>query len=361
MIPQPRWKERPAISDVAREAGVSTASISRFLNPRKRMELTRPTRAKIERAIEKLSYLPSPFARRRRAKETYTFGLLTSLSKDIFHSRYHTELLSGVFDRIGRTSHSLKFFLLKDRHYERLEEILYEQGIDGLLILTWRIHPNMVRLVEKTSGELPLVVFNDFDPRLKANILYTDVREGIRQAVIYLLEKGYQKIGMLAGPSEIIFQEGKRKLRVPSIDAKEKTAGFLEALREKRVPVREAWLRKCASYREGDGYHEMKLWVGEAKGRKLPEALVAGNDEIALGALRALKEAKLSVPGKMALVGFDDIEKAKLISPALTTVRQSLYQMGLDAVDILIERVEFPVKEPVQKRYAPELVIRETA
>ncbi len=359
-LPPPRGK-KASIVDVAKLARVGTTSVTRFINPRKRVELSREVREKIEKAVKELEYSPRPQARRSRTgKATYTFGVLTSLSKDIFHSRYHTEILSGIFDRIAETSHELKFFLLKDRHYERIEEILFEHGLDGMLILTWRIHPNVVRLVEKSEGDLSLVIFNDYDPKLKVNILYTDVREGMRQAVIHLLERGYKKIAMLKGPSHILFRENKKVLRVPSIDARQKTQGFMDGLKERGIPIQKTkMIRECPSYLEGDGYHEIRNWIRRNR-KALPEAFVCANDDIAIGALRAIKEAGLSCPKDVALVGFDDIEKARLVSPALTTVKQPLYRMGKDAVDLLIKSIGSPDKSWEHKPYPPELVVRST-
>jgi DNA-binding LacI/PurR family transcriptional regulator len=351
-------KKKPSIIDVAREAGVGIATVSRCLDPMKRRDVSEGVLRRVDAAIEKTGYDISRRFKRKKAKRKYTFGVLTALSKDIFNSRYHTGILSGIFDRIGKISHDLKFILLKERHYARLEEMLFEHGLDGLMILTWRIHPSLVELVEKGSGELPLIIFNDYDSKLKVNILYTDVREGMKQAVFYLFEKGYRKIGMLSGPADILFHEQSRTLEVPSIDVYEKTQGFLEAFKEKKIPVSKNMIKRCHSYTEGDGYQHMKAWI---KKGNLPEAVVCANDEIALGALRALKESRIWCPENMKLIGFDDIEKASLVSPKLTTVRQPLYQMGSEAVDILIERVEFPWKEPIQKRYMPELVVRQTA
>ena len=351
-------KKKPSITDVAREAGVGIATVSRCLDPMKRREVSEGIRKKVDDAIRKMGYGPNPRARRKKTKKQFTLGLLTSLSKDIFNSRYHTGILSGIFDRIGKTNHDLKFILLKDGHYARLEEMLFEHGLDGLMILTWRIHPNLVNLVESSAGDIPLVVFNDYSPNLRVNILYTDVREGVKQAVFYLLEKGYRRIGMLSGPTKILFREGNKTFEVPSIDVEEKTEGFRDAFKEKGLSISNRLIRRCLSYTEGAGYAEMKAWI---KKGTLPEAVVCANDEIALGTLRALKEARIWSPEKIALIGFDDIEKAKLISPSLTTIRQPLYQMGLDAVDVLVERVECPGKESVQRKYMPELVIRQTA
>lgn len=351
-------KKRPALADVAREAGVSTMSVSRFLNSRKRMELSPESRAKIELAIQKLAYSPSPFARKRNAREKYTFGLLTSLSKEIMKSGYHMGILGGIVDRVFKTGHALKFFHYADRPYERLEEIFYEQGVDGLLIITWRIDPSLIRLVEKSPASLPLVIFNDFDPALKANILYSNVHQGMKDAVAYLAGKGYKEIGFLKAPSEVLFQNGGKVEKIPSVDISEKLRGFVEGIREQGLSMKRAWIHESSSYHETDAYVAMKKWI---RSKNIPRAILCTNDEIAVGALKALKEAKLWCPEKMALMGFDDIERGLFISPSLTTMKQPLYQMGSDAVDVLIDRVQFPGDKPIQKAYLPQLVIRQTA
>ncbi len=358
---KPIDSRKNTINDVAREAGVGVGTVSRYLHPAQRRGIKHEDiKLKIEAAIRKLDYTPNPnrSKRRRVSHKQWTLGLLTSLSKDIFNSRYHTAILSGVFDRIAKTPHDLKFILLREKHYERLEEILYEHEVDGLMILTWRIHPSVIKLVEESDGKLPLVIFNDYDPKVKVNILYTDVKEGVKQGVFYLIEKGYRKIGMLTGPTHMVFRDGDTELEIPSIDVKEKTEGFMEALKEKRIPLIKTYIKRCVSYNYGDGYHEMKVWIQKGN---LPEAIVCANDEIALGAMRALKESRIWCPQGMALVGFDDIEKARIVSPSLTTVRQPLYQMGHDAIEILVEKIEAPGKELVQRKYMPELVVRQTA
>lgn len=352
-------KKKASLTDIAEAAGVSKMTVSRYLNPRKRMEVASVKRAKIEMAMQKLDYTPNIFARKRRAIEKYRIGILTSLSKHIMQSGYHMGLLSGILDRVFRTGHELDIFQLKENFpYNRLEEILSEHGVDGLLIVTWRMDLDLIKLVEKTSPKLPLLVFNDYYPKLNSNILYVDPREGMKLSVSYLAEKGYRKIGFLTRPSEITFKVQEKTIRLPSIDGQEKREGFIEAMKEKKFTVRNDWIRVCDSYKDTDSYNEMKKWIKEGK---LPRAIICANDEMALGAMKALKEAKLWCPEKMALVGYDDIERGRVVSPSLTTIRQPLYQMGQESVDVLIEKIEFQDKDPVQRRYVPELIARQTA
>lgn len=290
-------------------------------------------------------------------KSSRTFGILTTPAKDIFHSNYHLGLLSGIVPRIKTARGRLKIIMMPARLYKDLGEILARNGLDGLLILTWRwIHPWIAKLIE-TSRHKRVLVVNDPVPGLGVNSVYTDTDAGMAQAVAHLVKKGRRKIGMLHGPAFVSFVTGKRTVRVPFIDTRLKEQGFLRALRTKHIPVNKKWIRSGDANSEAEGYRVMKKWLRE---RNLPGAIVCGNDDLAFGVLKALKEAGRRVPRDIAVLGFDDNEQAKKSSPPLTTLRQPLRQMGKDAVDILIRQIERPASRPVSKRYLPKLIIRKT-
>ncbi len=349
---------------VARVAGCSVETVSKCLDPRKRHLVTAEMRAKVHVAAEQVGFKLEGSAKRRKARQGYAFGLLTSVEKHIVQSGYHMGILGGMLDRVLRTGHKLDIFRLQDHSRKDLDRLLFERGIDGILIITWRMHPEMIEFVEKTPADFPLVVINDFYPELKANVLYTDVREGMRKAVAYLVSKDYKEIGYLARPGGADFEiEGRKKasrkkVHIPSIDAEEKMRGFLEGLKEHDLPVKKTWIRECPSFKEEDIYKTMKGWVRE---ENLPRALCCGNDDIALAAIKALKEKEKWSPEEIALIGFDGIDQGRLISPSLTTVKQPLYQMGQEAIDILIDKIEFQDPKPVQRRYEPEILARQTS
>ncbi len=291
-----------------------------------------------------------PLARRR----AYVFGILTTPAKDIFHSNYHLGLLSGILPRVKAAKSHLKIVMMPPKPFRSLDAILQEHGLDGLLILTWRwIHPSVARLVE-TARHFRVLVVNDPVPGLQVNNVYTDTDAGMAQAVAHLAKKGYRRIGMLHGPWEVLFKVGQKKVKVPFIDTQLKVQGLLRALRSKRIPSREAWLRSGTANSEAEGYRVMKGWLRE---KDLPDAIVCGNDDLAFGVLRALKESKK----KVAVIGFDDNERAKSFSPPLTTIRQPLGQMGKDAVDILTRQIEGRCSRPISKKYLPKLIVRKTA
>lgn len=359
-VDTPNPEKLPTIKEIAQKCGKSWSSVQRFLDPQKRSELSRETREAIEQAILEYGLRPEVYAKKKsRARKKLTIGILSFPSKDIFQSGYHQEILSGIHDRGLLASHDLKFFIFKENDYKRIEDILYERGTDGLLVLSWRCHPKVVELVEKAPGDLPLVVFNDYTPDLKVNILHTDVKEGVRQGVFYLEKRDCGKIAFLGGPKESVIKNGS-VYRISSFDAQAKLEGFLGAMKEKNLSLREEWVLECPSYHQGDSYQAIKTWLAKVE---LPQAIVCANDAIALDTWRVLKEFKLWPGEKMALIGFDDIKEGRVRSPSLTTVRQPLYQMGCDAVEILLEKIQHPggKKEPIQTCYAPELIVRQTA
>jgi len=299
--------------------------------------------------------------KRASKRSCFTLGILTTPAKDIFHSSYHLGLLSGIQPRVQSLKGHLKIIMMPSRPYQSLDEILKRHKLDGLLILTWRwIHPSIARLIEKTRHSKALVI-NDPVPGLRVNLIYTDINAGMRQAVAHLVKKGRRKIGMLHGPWEVPFKVGRKEVKVPFIDTQLKVRGFLGALKTRHISCDPSWLRSGTANSESEGYRVMKNWLRE---KDIPEAIVCGNDDLAFGALKAIRKAGKHVPRDIAVVGFDDNKRAKSFNPPLTTIRQPLRQMGRDAVDILasqVQRIRHPVARPVSKQYLPKLIIRKTA
>lgn len=273
-------------------------------------------------------------------------GLLTAFTPEIFKSEYFTRIISGIVDALRQTNYSLKLIMVKDEDYANPSSHLLEQHqLDGLLLLTWRIHP---RYIEEAMQEshLPVVLINDFTPDLKANIVYCNNTIGMHIALKHLLSRGYRKIGMLQGPDEA------------SVDARERFRIFCDLLKEYGISFEPSYYRKCDYFFEEDGYLKMMDIIQKAK--PLPRAMICFNDDLAIGAIRALKESWIKCPEEVAVIGYDGIERAKHIAPPLTTVRQPLEQMGREMVHVLTGLIEGKLQAPVQKEFAPELVIRQS-
>lgn len=292
-------------------------------------------------------------------KRAYTFALITTVAKDIFRSQYHREILAGLFEAAGRQGHHLQLSVYRPGHYRSLSEILRQYpDVDGFFMIAWRwFDARLTALIRKNRESLPVLLFNDFEPSLNLHVLYTDVRQGMRHTVSYLYERGYRHMGMLHGPLHISFGRGPNAARVPFVDVREKIAGVKEGLKKYSLPFRKKWFQAGSAYSYEEGYRLAKKLLKE---KQRPEVLICGNDDLALGALEAVKESGLRCPEDIAVTGFDNTEKAGSTPPGLTTRSQPLAQMGYDAVKILIDGIKNPAGSPLQKCYPTRLVTRET-
>ncbi len=273
-------------------------------------------------------------------------GLLTAFTPEIFRSEYFSRIISGVITALRQTRYDLKMIMVRDEEYaDPSQKILLERELEGLLLLTWRIHPRYIE--ESIQGsELPVVLINDFMPEMKSNIVYSNNRTGMQLAVKHLINHGYRKIGMLQGPDEA------------SLDAKERFQVFQELLEQYQIAYEPTYFRKCDYFFEEDGYLKMMDMI--QAGKTLPRALLCFNDDIAIGALKALKESWIRCPEEIAVIGYDGIERAKYVDPPLTTVQQPLEAMGREMVNIMVGLIEGKLKAPVQKEFLPQLIIRES-
>lgn len=280
-------------------------------------------------------------------EKTKTIGLLTAFTPEIFKSEYFARIISGIIDALRHTKYDIKFIMVKDDDYaDPSRKILSQHAIDGLLLLTWRIHPRYVEEAMESS-ELPVVIINDYTPGVKSNIVYCNNKSGVQMAFKHLLNRGYRKIGMLQGPDEA------------SLDARERFQVYRELLQEYGMTFDPAHYRRCDYFFEEDGYLKMMDMIHSTK--NLPRALICFNDDIAIGAIKALKESWIKCPEQVAVVGYDGIERGKYVVPPLTTIRQPLERMGREMVSTLLGIIEGEIKGPVQKEFTPELVIRQSA
>lgn len=347
----------PTIYDVASEAGVSPATVSRYLNP-KGQYLSEQAKKRIEEAIAKLNFFRNESARLMRRKKTFQLGLVTFSSAEIFNSHYHAHILTGIVDTIRDTEYNLKIIQLENRYYRDIPQIFQDHGVDGMFVLTWCSHPVLVRLMETCSKNLPVMVFNDYVPTSEMNFVYSDVGQGVETAVDYLVAKGRTKIGFLKGPTSVRFEESSLVFQIQPRDAQAKYEGFLDAMTRHGLRVRETWVRECQTYSMTSGFEEASRILSL---EELPEAIVCSNDETAIGVLNALRKRNVRCPEKVSVIGFDGIREGDLVMPSLTTVEQRLEYMGTQGCRSLIDLIEGTVLPTVHLKITPRLIERQSA
>ena len=279
-------------------------------------------------------------------KKRLTIGLIGAFTPELFKGDYFTQLLIGVTNALVGTPHDFRLILVKEEEYKNPDfKILDRHNLDGLILITWRIHDRYIAeaLDEK---KIPVVVVNDPTPGLRSSIVYCDNKEGVHLAMRHLLSRGYRKIGMLHAPDDA------------SLDARQRYDLLRELLGQYQLTFEPEHYRKCDYFFEEDGYLKMLDMIHQTE--KLPRAIICVNDDIAIGAIRALKENWIRVPDQVAVIGYDGIRKGKYTEPSLTTVGQPLELMGKEMVRILMQQIEKNSLEPITRVVSPELIIRKS-
>jgi LacI family transcriptional regulator len=333
--------KRVTMSDVADKAGVSLMTVSRVIN--NKGDVSSETRQRILEIISKLGYRPSGIARSLATRETATIGLVIP---DVSNA-YFAEITQGVEHlAYSRGYHVFLCNTQEDPQREvALIQSLEEKRVDGLILCSPRLEDE--KLVSAIAN-LPAVVLINRRLRQSPQDMFDSVNlddERCGQiAAQHLIQSGHTCIGFLAGPPASYSGAGRRK-------------GFLTALHGAGIHLEEGWVLPCHPSVEGG--HEAACSLLSAH----PEltALFCFNDLIAVGVLQACNELKRRVPQDLVIVGHDDIPVAALVSPALTTCRVPRYELGVKAVNALLERLRDCPDDCSQIVLQPELVIRESA
>lgn len=322
------------IKDVASRAGVSVSTVSHVVNGTR--FVSPETTALVKRAIGELNYNPSYLAKALKGQKTDTLGMLITTSTNPFFA----EVLLGV----EQAAHKAGFSLILGNAGETAEQqltslkTLAAKKIDALVIMTTNRSKEFITAVEALV-ELPKVIL-DSEPLSGGCAIGDDSVLGARLAARHLLDYGHHRIAIISGPD--------------SHDRSDKRLSGFELELNKKIP-RE--LKASGQLDVSSGYIAARQLLNV---RPRPTALFAFNDLMALGAYKAADELGLKIPEDLSIIGYDDIEIARFLSPSLTTVRQSAYEIGQRTGEMLIAHLA--EGEPLDGVYqlTPELVVRES-
>lgn len=322
------------LQDVAKKAGVSPMTVSRVIN--QSGYASADVRERVQTAIEALGYRPNTLARSLRLRRTHTLALiLTDITNPFF-----TTVARGVEDAASQAGYTVLFgnsdeSLEKQAGY--LETILQKQ-VDGILLVPAGGSAEAPERMRRQGT--PFVLLDRRLPGVDCDVVRCDSREGAYRLTRLLMELGHRRITLLNGPREVFTSD-------------ERAAGFRQALQEGGM-TQPTILSGAFTQEAGSAM------TGQALERHpCPTALVAGNNFLAIGALKALRAAGYSVPGDMALVGFDDLPQAMVVDPFLTAAVQPAYEMGRRAAELLLQRLEETQPTPPQEVVLPvQLLVR---
>ena len=327
------------IKDVAREASVSVATVSRALNGHE--NVAEGVRKHVMEIANRLRYQPHAAARSLSSRRTQTIGVVLP---DLY-GEFFSELIRGI-DVVARAHRQHLLVSSYHGHPEEQGEALRAMRgrVDGLLVLSpYADRPGF--LTDNLPTALPAVLINTHLPDAAYPVLSIDNFGGASAMVRHLAEVGHTRIAFICGPED-------------NFDASERLRGYRDALAQ-HLPDAQP-IELPGDFDESSGYEAGKRIVAS---KQRPDAVFAANDMMALGCLYAFNEAGVKVPDDIALAGFDDIPLAQLLQPALTTVSRNELAIGRFAAELLIERLDGPDGDrPGQGFERPfELVMRESA
>ena len=302
------------IHDVAQDAGVSPTTVSRYLNHR--IELPPATSARIDAAIAKLDYRPNLLAKRLSTGKTEAVGLVTPEIREPFFA----ELASAFEDEAER--HGYTVFISSTRSSREREvaslERLHDRHVDGLVLMTNT--PDDGTLAKLIGKRKNVVLLDEDIPGVNVPRLFVENTEGAAAATRHLIEAGHSRIAYLGGPRGLF-------------SVVERHEGFRTAMAEAGLPVR-------PDYVALGGFDPELARAATPKFLALPEpptAIFASSDYLAIGAVMGLRDAKISVPDQMSLIGFDDMPFGALLTPPLTAIRQPVDQIGRAGFQLLLQ------------------------
>ncbi|MGP3960241.1 LacI family DNA-binding transcriptional regulator [Nonomuraea sp. 3N208] len=325
------------IQDVARHAGVSAATVSRVLNGRSTVnpELA----ARVHAAVRELGYRPNGVARNLRRRQTTLWAVLVS---DVGNP-FFTSLVRGVEDGGRRFGYSVVLCNTDENRAREAEYIAVAlaDNMAGVIISPADDSTDISALV--AAGTAVVTIDREL-AETEVDAVLVDNEKGAEMAAAHLLASGYRRIACITGP---------RRMST----AMQRLRGYQRALRAFGLPQDRALIRH-ADFREEGGYSAMASLLDE--GVEM-DAVFAANNLMTVGAVECLTEREVPIPGRVGVIGFDDIPWARLFRPGLSTVRQPTYELGRVAAQLLADRIDNPARPTARMVLQTELHLHESS
>ena len=337
-------EKRLTMADVARAAGVTSATVSLVLagNPR----ITEETRTRVMDVVQTLGYRPHRLAQQLAGGRNHTVVVLARH----FSAYFEMEFMRGLQEALAATPYHLHQYSTKgnpDYGEDLFDQILYENRAEGVVALNLKPSPVMLEAYQR-AGIPVVLVEEEMEGALGVRC---DSRRGTQAAMEHLLGRGRKQVALV---SNTLAGEG------PGSSSVERRRAWAESLAAASLPRGDDLVYVVPNPSTEEG---VRILDGILRDHPdLDAILCAAGDLVAFGILKRAKELGLGIPQDLAVIGFDDHFAAELVNPALTTVRQPIFTMGTETVALLTKAMEAPQgRQPEGKVYQTDLVIRETS
>jgi DNA-binding LacI/PurR family transcriptional regulator len=332
---QMRNNQKITIKQIADMAGVSIATVSRVINNKSTVK--DDTRRKILDLMEKVNFNSSPALTTNQTSRTIL------LCVPDFNNPFNSLVISGIQQSAARNYYRVLILQSKELQltFEDFENILKNHSFAGIILLT---SVTDIRIMELLSVSGPIVMCSEYCDVNDISFVSIDNVTAARTATEYLIRCGCKKIALLNFSLQFSF-------------AKQREQGYLEALKNLGLEQREEWIAHISSMNYESAYsYANNLFSLPNR----PDACFAVTDVYAVAVLRAARKMRLRIPEDVSVIGFDDIELSSMTNPSITTVKQPSIQIGYQACELLIEKINNPYTSKKRLILNSELVVRES-
>ncbi len=325
------------IREVAKRAGVSTATVSRVVN--RTVPVSPNTERRVRSAIKALGYYPNSHARTLGSGKSHMYGLIIS---DITNP-FFPDIAKG-FERIA-VEHGQELLIANTDYQPQRMQVcvrrMLERKVDGVAIMTSEMDPQLIQLLNKRG--IPIVFLDTGKVGRMTSNIFIDYDIGIEHAIAHLVALGHERIAFISGPATLASAQTRKE-------------AFLRSLKSRGIKIRTEYM-KAGNHQIDGGQSAMAQLL---KMNPLPTAVVTSNDLTAIGVLGTIHAARLRVPEDISVVGFDDIELSKYLLPPLTTVRVPRTEIASRAFTALYAASHKGADQGIAYEIPTELVIRQS-
>ncbi|MCL2050802.1 MAG: LacI family transcriptional regulator [Lachnospiraceae bacterium] len=332
----------PNIKDIAKAAGVSTSTVSRVLNNNPLISLE--TRKHVLKVMRDFNYVPNSMARGLSNQKASTVALLVDMDDSpSFDNLFFHKVMYGIENALFKNNLSLVICNLQasGNRKKRLNSMVQGKHIQGAILPSLLLGSDLVNTLKKQ--EFPFVVLGEPE-NIAVPFDWVDINnaQGGQQAVGYLIEKGYRRIAFLRGRKTIFNRN--------------RLLGYQAMLKQSNSPFDERLIAECDGSKDSAYREILRLLTLLSP----PDAVICGDNVMSIGAMKAIREKGRKIPHDIGIISFDNYPMAELVEPTLTTVDIDLYEMGVEAVKLLLRRIENPAASHQVSLISTSLQVRES-
>ncbi len=333
-------KSEPTIHDIARELKISASTVSRALqnNPR----ISQKTRDKIRELAETMGYRPNTLASNLRNKKSNTIGIVVPL----INRHFFSSVISGVEEVAFKAGYTVVISQSNDLANKEIAIVqsMFANRVDGLIVSIAMQSTTFEHLKIFKKRNIPLVFFDRVVPEIETDKIVVDDYMGGFRVTQHLIDQGYQRIGHMAGPQNLMTYADRKN-------------GYADALKKNGIPYDESLVISSTLISEsGVAAVQQMMELPNP-----PDAIFCGNDTTALSAMIYLRNKGIRIPEDMGIVGFSNEPFSKVVSPSISTIAQPAFLMGQKAAELILHQIAHKGKSCQTVVLPTELIIRESS